>query len=82
VRDVEASVPVPIRQLQGFTRIHLKPGTKQIVSFTLTPRQMSCFTDGGIPMVEPGLFEVSVGGGQPGASVPVVLGSFRVVSEE
>ncbi len=80
VRDVEASVPVPIRQLQGFTRVHLKPGAQQTVTFTLTPRQMACFTDDGQPMVEPGLFEISVGGGQPGTSAPVVLGSFQIVS--
>ncbi len=80
IRDVEASVPVPIRQLQGFARIHLKPGAQQTVTFTLTPGQMSCFTDDGEPMVEPGLFEVALGGGQPGTSAPVALGSFRVAS--
>jgi len=80
IRDVEASVPVPIRQLQGFARIHLKPGAQQTVTFTLTPGQMSCFTDDGEPMVEPGLFEVALGGGQPGTSAPVALGSFRVKS--
>jgi len=79
VRDVEASVPVPIRQLQGFARVHLEPGAQQTVTFILTPRQMACFTDDGQPMVEPGLFEVSVGGGQPGTSAPVVLSSFQAV---
>jgi beta-glucosidase len=79
VRDVEAFVPVPIRQLQGFTRIHLEPGAQQTVTFTLTSRQMSLFTDDGQWAVDPGLFEVSVGGGQPGTSAPVVLGSFQVL---
>ena len=79
VRDVEASVPVPIRQLQGFTRVHLEPGAQQTVTFTLTPQQMSLFTDDDQWAVEPGLFEVSVGGGQPGTSAPVVLGSFQVL---
>jgi len=79
VRDVEASVPVPIRQLQGFARVHLKPGAQQTVTFTITPRQMSLIADDGQRVVEPGVFEVSVGGGQPGTSAPVALGSFRVL---
>ena len=80
VRDMEASVPVPIRQLQGFTRLHLEPGAQQTVTFTLAPQQMSLIADDGQRVIEPGLFEVSVGGGQPGTSAPVVLGSFQVVS--
>jgi len=35
ISDVKSSVPVPIRQLSGFTRIHLAPGEKRVVSFTL-----------------------------------------------
>ena len=65
VRDVEASVPVPIRHLEGFRRIHLAAGERQTVTFTLTPRQLSAYDDSGRPFVEPGVFEISVGGGQP-----------------
>ncbi|HQE93685.1 MAG TPA: glycoside hydrolase family 3 C-terminal domain-containing protein [Anaerolineae bacterium] len=79
VRDVAASVPVPIRQLQGFARVHVAPGAQQKVTFTLTPRQMSLVADDGQWVIEPGLFEVSVGGGQPGTSAPVAVGHFRVV---
>jgi len=66
VRDVEASVPVPIRHLEGFRRVHLAAGESQTVTFTLAPRQLSAYDDSGRPFVEPGVFEVSVGGGQPG----------------
>ena len=38
VQDVEASLPVPQLQLQGFTRLRLAPGEKQTVRFTLTRR--------------------------------------------
>jgi len=79
VRDVEALVPVPIRQLQGFTRVHLKPGAQQTVTFILTPRQMSLIADDGQRVVEPGVFEVAVGGGQPGTSAPGLIDSFKVV---
>ncbi len=63
--DVEASVPVPIRQLAGFTRLHLVPGETQTVTFTVEPALFSLIDEAGRRIVEPGLFEVSVGGGQP-----------------
>lgn len=53
VSDVDASVPVPVRQLQGFTRLHLQPGESREVSFALTPEQMVCYTDDGRPLIEP-----------------------------
>jgi beta-glucosidase len=65
VSDVVASVPVPIRQLQGFRRIHLAPGEKETVSFALTPRQFSLIDDAGRRVVEPGEFQIAVGGRQP-----------------
>jgi beta-glucosidase len=66
VTDVAASVPVPIRSLAGVKRLFLKPGEKEIVSFTLTPRQMSVIDDQGRRVIEPGEFLISLGGKQPG----------------
>ncbi|MGQ9731974.1 MAG: glycoside hydrolase family 3 C-terminal domain-containing protein [Candidatus Zipacnadales bacterium] len=63
--DEQASVPVPLRQLQGFQRVHLKPDESRRVSFTLRPEQMVCWSEAGESMLEPGKFLVSVGGGQP-----------------
>jgi len=65
--DVKASAPVPIRSLVGFKRVTLKVGEKRSVSFTVTPRQMSLINDNGKRVIEPGEFEISVGGGQPTA---------------
>jgi len=65
ITDSTASVPVPIRSLAGVTRIHLKPGEKRAVSFTLSPRQMSVIDNNGKRVIEPGDFTVSVGGQQP-----------------
>jgi len=86
VTDMEASVPVPIRSLQGVQRIHLEAGAIQRVTFTLTPRQLSIITDDGERIIEPGTFEVSVGGKQPGfsgvgdsATTDVVVAQFEVV---
>jgi beta-glucosidase len=84
LRDVESSVPVPIRSLQGFERIFLQPGEKRAVCFRLTPRQMTLIDEKGRLIVEPGVFEVAVGGGQPGGKfsgaekAPVVVGQIEV----
>jgi beta-glucosidase len=86
ITDLEASAPVPIRSLQGVERIFLRPGERRTVSFTLTPRQLSLIDVEWERVVEPGLFEVSVGGKQPGfsgladaATTGVVTGRFEVV---
>ncbi len=65
LKDVEASLPVPLLQLQGFTRIRLAPGEKQTVEFTLTAEQMSFADEDGEWVLEPGEFKVWVGGQQP-----------------
>ncbi len=86
--DLEAEVPVPIRTLAGFRRLHLRPGQTQRVTFTLTPRQLSLVDVHWLRVVEPGTFEVSVGGKQPGftgtadaATSGVVTGRFEVTGQ-
>src|SRR5262249_1003119 len=66
VTDVAASFPVPIRSLQGASRIFLRPREKRHVSFTLTSRQLSLIDDNGKRVLEPGAFIVTIGGKQPG----------------
>jgi beta-glucosidase len=85
VKDLSASVPVPIRSLAGIARLNLKPGEKRNLSFTLNPRQMSVILDNGKRVIEPGDFEISIGGKQPGFSgsgdakaTNVVSGKFTV----
>lgn len=56
---------VPIHALAGFSRVHLKPGEKKIVSFMLTSRALSLVREDGERVVEPGPVEIFVGGGQP-----------------
>ena len=69
VTDIEASVPVPVRSLQGFKRVRLSPGEGTRVTFSLEPRQLSLIDPAGRRMLEPGIFEISVGGGQPAMQV-------------
>jgi beta-glucosidase len=87
VSDLQASVPVPIRQLHGFERIHLAPGEKKAVSFTLMPQQLAVIDDAGQRVVEPGQFQLTVGGRQPTPedqekeAADVLVGDFEVVGE-
>jgi beta-glucosidase len=88
ITDIKASAPVPIRSLQGFKRIFLKSGQEKKVEFTLTPRQLSLIDENGARVVEPGLFEIAVGGKQPGATglaaaatSGVVMGQFKVTGD-
>ena len=64
--DLEAALPVPVRALQGFSRIHLAPGQSQTVSFTLTPEQLSFLDADGRPVHAPGAFRLALSGKQPG----------------
>ncbi len=70
LKDVTASVKVPIRQLAGFQRIHLKPGKKKTLKFKILPEQMMIYKEDGTREYEPGKFIVSVGGCQPGFLCP------------
>ncbi len=63
--DELATVPVPLRSLQGFRRLHLAAGESDTVSFVLSPRQMSLIDAQMKRVVEPGYFTVAVGGKQP-----------------
>ncbi len=88
VSDIAASVPVPTRQLQGFRRLHLEPGESKRVDFTLTPQHMSLIDNQGRRVVEPGAFQVAVGGRQPSSDDLVAEGgddlqvaSFEVVGK-
>ncbi|UCS93335.1 glycoside hydrolase family 3 C-terminal domain-containing protein [Echinicola marina] len=83
--DQEASTLRPIRQLEAFERIHLKPGESKEVRFTLSPRQLSMINAQSKRVIEEGRFTVHVGGKQPGfegdldaETTMVVEGEFQV----
>jgi beta-glucosidase len=89
IRDLKASAPVPIRSLVGFRRIFLKQGEKKTVTFTLEPRALSLIDGKFRRVVEPGEFEITVGGKQPGftgladaATTQTVSGRLNVTGKE
>jgi beta-glucosidase len=61
VRDVEASVTRPVKELRGFVRVRLAAGERRRVTFRLAAEQLA-FTDlDGRLVVEPGRIALMVG---------------------
>jgi beta-glucosidase len=58
-----------IRSLKGFKRIFLKAGESKVVSFTLTPQDLSTMDTNGKLKPMLGKITVSIGGGQPDVKV-------------
>jgi len=56
---------VPIVSLKKFKRISLKAGEEKSVSLTLNPEDFSVFRSDASNVVEPGIYEISVGGSLP-----------------
>ncbi len=62
VRDVEASVLRPIKELKGFEKVHLAPGESQTVTFRLGKRAFAFWDETLCDWrVETGAFEILVG---------------------
>ncbi len=87
--DEKATTPRPLRQLEGFDRITLRPGESRRIEFTLKPEQFSMLNNKDKRVIEPGWFTVSVGGGQPGTAalsdeghVQVKTARFRLTGKE
>ncbi len=55
----------PLRTLVGFAKKHLPAGASTTVRVTIDPRQLSLVDQDGNRSVQPGAYELYVGGGQP-----------------
>lgn len=62
VRDLVGSVTRPVRELKGFQRVWLEPGEAREVRFTLTPDELAFPGRDMRKVVEPGRFQIFVGG--------------------
>jgi beta-glucosidase len=74
LRDVVSSVTRPVKELKGFQRITLKPGETKAVTFTLGRDALGFWKTGKDFVVEPGKFDVTVGG----SSASGITASFDV----
>jgi len=68
----------PLIALRGFARIHLDPGASRKVHFELKQRDLGMVTEDGNPIIAPGDYTISVGGGQPDTGAPCVTGHFHI----
>ena len=62
IRDQVSSITRPVKELKDFRRVSLMPGETQVVAFELTPEKMASLDQNMQWRVEPGLFDVMVGG--------------------
>lgn len=62
VRDVVASLTPPGRRVRRFAKVYLEPGQSRTLSFTLRPEDLSFVGADNRATVEPGDFDVMVGG--------------------
>jgi beta-glucosidase len=76
VRDVEASVTRPVRELRGFARVTLDPGERRTATFRLAADQLAFTGVDRRLRLEPGAFEIGVG--TSSADVPLTA-SFELV---
>jgi len=82
VRDVEASLTRPVKELRGFARVSLEPGQARSVTFTLHAEQLAYVDVPGRWLVEPGEFRLLLG--TSSADLPLaaslnVVGPARVI---
>ena len=69
VEPTAPTVPAPALHLEGFRHIHLAAGQETEVVFDLHSRQFCHYHDDGTPFLDPGIYRIHVGGGQPGYAV-------------
>jgi len=62
IHDLVSSVTRPVEELKGFRRIHLAPGESKKVDFPLGFDELSLYDAKMKRVVEPGRFEIMVGG--------------------
>ena len=62
VSDLKSSLPRPVKELKGFSKVRLAPGQTENVSFEISRDALSYFDDKAHDwVVEPGKFEALVG---------------------
>jgi beta-glucosidase len=81
VRRAAGSSPRPHHELRGFQRLHLAAGAAARIEFTLTAKSLSRIDDSGARLLEPGAFQVFIGGSQPDARSVALLGQSPLAAD-
>jgi beta-glucosidase len=61
IRDLIASVTVPVKELKGFEKIMLEPGEQKTIEFRLNHDDLAFYNKSMDRVVEPGTFAVMIG---------------------
>jgi beta-glucosidase len=69
-RQISPDQPMPRLELAGFQRVTLDAGQKQTITFTLKPDQLTLVKSDGERSLQPGQWQVYVGGRQPSIKNP------------
>ena len=72
IRDRVASLAQPVRRLRAFTRTSLDCGQTELIRFELGWHDLGFWDNAGNYVVEPGTFDISVGGGLEGGACAVL----------
>ena len=75
IRDLEASTRVPRHKLCAFGRVKLAAGEEKTVCFELGAAAFQLIDENGDKVIEPGAFEIFIGGGQPDALTEKLTGT-------
>jgi beta-glucosidase len=75
IRDMYASVIRPVKELKGFELVEISKGETKTVNFTLTEKELGFYNAQGEYVVEPGEFQILVGG----SSVEGLQASFNLI---
>jgi beta-glucosidase len=75
VRNLGASIEQPVRSLEGFSRVTLKPGESKQVSFDLGFPELSFYNVDSKPVIEPTHYTVWIGG----SSLATEAADFKVI---
>jgi beta-glucosidase len=73
----EQQLQVPQQALKGFLRIHLEAGETKAVRFLLRPEDLAVGGDNGEAIYPAGKLTISLGGGQPGLTLPTTSNTLQ-----
>ena len=77
IRDAVSLATRPVKELRGFRRVTLRPGETRTITFEIGPEQLAYHGPDMKRVVEPGRFDVMVGGN----SVDVLSAALDVVEQ-
>jgi beta-glucosidase len=76
-------IGAPLRTLVGFEKVHLRKGETKAAHITIDPRRLSLVAADGTRSVQPGEYELYLGGSQPshngGIFLPFLIEDSRML---